>query len=73
VFSLHTHKKFFASEEHGEAEVHWPMGLAVGTLLVVTVLVALCILRPTAFNLEIATRKTNFTTRLSPEGNAVEP
>jgi Ca2+:H+ antiporter len=41
VFSLHTHKEFFASEEHGEAETHWPIGLAVGTLLVVTVLVAL--------------------------------
>ena len=41
VFSLHTHKEFFASEEHGEAEAHWPIGLAVGTLLVVTVLVAL--------------------------------
>src|SRR5277367_6251944 len=40
VFSLHTHKEFFASEEHGEAEAHWPIGLAVGTLLVVTVLVA---------------------------------
>ncbi|MFZ0811761.1 MAG: calcium/proton exchanger [Bradyrhizobium sp.] len=41
VFSLHTHKEIFASEEHGEAEAHWPIGLAVGTLLVVTVLVAL--------------------------------
>jgi Ca2+:H+ antiporter len=41
VFSLKTHKEFFASEEHGEAEAHWPIGLAVGTLLVVTVLVAL--------------------------------
>jgi Ca2+:H+ antiporter len=41
VFSLHTHKEFFASEEHGEAEQHWPIGVAVGTLLVVTVLVAL--------------------------------
>src|ERR1700741_5032477 len=41
LFSLHTHKEFFASEEHGEAEAHWPIGLAVGTLLVVTVLVAL--------------------------------
>jgi len=41
VFSLHTHKEFFASEEHGEAEQHWPIGIAVGTLLVVTVLVAL--------------------------------
>jgi Ca2+:H+ antiporter len=41
VFSLHTHKEFFASEEHGEEEAHWPIGVAVGTLLVVTVLVAL--------------------------------
>ena len=41
VFSLHTHKEFFASEEHGEAEPHWPIGVAIGTLLVVTVLVAL--------------------------------
>jgi Ca2+:H+ antiporter len=28
-------------EEHGETGEHWPIGLAVGTLLVVTVLVAL--------------------------------
>ena len=41
VFSLHTHKEFFASEEHDEREEHWPIGAAVGTLLVVTVLVAL--------------------------------
>ena len=41
LFSLRTHKELFASEEHGEAEEHWPIGLAVGTLLVVTVLVAL--------------------------------
>jgi Ca2+:H+ antiporter len=41
VFSLQTHKEFFASEEHGEAEAHWPIGLAVGTLLIVTVLLAL--------------------------------
>lgn len=40
-FSLHTHKELFASEEQGEPEAHWPIGLAVGTLLVVTVLVAL--------------------------------
>jgi Ca2+:H+ antiporter len=41
-FSLKTHKELFASEEHGEGEeAHWPIGLAVGTLLVVTVLVAL--------------------------------
>ena len=32
----------FASDEHGEGkEAHWPIGLSVVTLLVVTVLVAL--------------------------------
>src|SRR5260370_6843069 len=42
LFSLKTHKELFASEEHGETEeAKWPIGLAVGTLLVVTVLVAL--------------------------------
>jgi len=42
LFSLKTHKELFASEAHGEAdEKPWPLGLAVGTLLVVTVLVAL--------------------------------
>jgi len=42
LFSLKTHKELFASEDHGEAnEKPWPIGLAVGTLLVVTVLVAL--------------------------------
>jgi Ca2+:H+ antiporter len=42
LFSLKTHKDLFASEDPGEpAEATWPMGLAVGTLLVVTVLVAL--------------------------------
>jgi len=41
VFSLHTHKELFASEEHDKTEAHWPIGVAVGTLLVVTVLVAL--------------------------------
>jgi Ca2+:H+ antiporter len=42
LFSLKTHKELFASEAHGETEeVKWPIGLAVGTLLVVTVLVAL--------------------------------
>lgn len=42
LFSLGTHKELFASEAHGEpGEASWPMGLAVGTLLVVTVLVAL--------------------------------
>ena len=42
LFSLKTHKELFASEDHGEAnEKPWPIGLAVGTLLAVTVLVAL--------------------------------
>jgi Ca2+:H+ antiporter len=42
LFSLKTHKKLFASEDRGEAgEATWPIGLAVSTLLVVTVLVAL--------------------------------
>jgi Ca2+:H+ antiporter len=41
LFSLKTHKELFASAEHSEGEAHWPIGLAVGTLLVVTVLVAL--------------------------------
>ncbi|HEY2528180.1 MAG TPA: calcium/proton exchanger [Xanthobacteraceae bacterium] len=41
LFSLRTHKELFASGEHGEGEEHWPISLAVGTLLVVTVLVGL--------------------------------
>src|SRR3954453_13434847 len=41
LFSLKTHKELFASAEPGEGETHWPMGLAVATLLVITVLVAL--------------------------------
>lgn len=42
LFSLKTHKELFASEDHGDAdEAPWPLGLAIGTLLVVTVLVAL--------------------------------
>jgi Ca2+:H+ antiporter len=47
LFSLKTHKELFASADNGGAdheddkETHWPIGLAVGTLLVVTVLVAL--------------------------------
>src|SRR4030088_921692 len=42
LFSLKTHKELFAGEDHGEtAEAKWPITLAVGTLLVVTVLVAL--------------------------------
>jgi Ca2+:H+ antiporter len=42
LFSLKTHKELFASEDHGSTEeAKWPINLAVGTLLVVTVLVAL--------------------------------
>ena len=42
LFSLKTHREFFASAEHGEAgEEAWPLGLALTTLAVVTVLVAL--------------------------------
>ncbi len=42
LFSLKTHKELFANADHGEAhEATWPIGLAIGTLLVVTVLVAL--------------------------------
>ena len=42
LFSLKTHKELFASEAHEEtSEAKWPIGLAVGTLLAVTVLVAL--------------------------------
>jgi Ca2+:H+ antiporter len=42
VFSLKTHREFFASAESGEAgEAPWPMGLALATLAGVTVLVAL--------------------------------
>lgn len=42
LFSLKTHKELFAGAEHDEGEgAHWPIGLAVGTLLAVTVLVAL--------------------------------
>ena len=42
MFSLETHKELFASEGHSEVGGSgWPVGLAVGTLLVVTVLVAL--------------------------------
>src|SRR5712671_4321136 len=42
LFSLKTHKELFASGDHGEnGEALWPIGLAVGTLVVVTVFVAL--------------------------------
>jgi Ca2+:H+ antiporter len=42
LFSLKTHREIFAGAEHAEAEeAPWPLGLALGTLAVVTVLVAL--------------------------------
>jgi Ca2+:H+ antiporter len=42
LFSLKTHREFFASAESGEAgEELWPIRLALGTLAAVTVLVAL--------------------------------
>jgi Ca2+:H+ antiporter len=42
LFSLKTHKEFFASAEQGEeGEAPWPMGLALATLAGVTLLVAL--------------------------------
>jgi Ca2+:H+ antiporter len=42
LFSLKTHRELFASSNHAEpGEAPWPLGLALGTLAVVTVLVAL--------------------------------
>lgn len=43
LFSLGTHRGFFAGAEHAPpaGEAHWPLGLALGTLAGVTVLVAL--------------------------------
>jgi Ca2+:H+ antiporter len=41
VFSLNTHKDLFASEEHEKGAETLPIGVAVGTLIAVTVLVAL--------------------------------
>jgi len=42
VFSLKTHREFFAAAEHGHDEADaWPIGLAIAVLGVVTVLVAL--------------------------------
>lgn len=42
VFSLGTHSEVFAAAGHGEeGEDPWPVGLAVGTLVAVTLLVAL--------------------------------
>src|ERR1700761_4818962 len=38
LFSLKTHKDLFVSQDHGKpGEATWPIGLAVGTLLAVTV------------------------------------
>ena len=42
LFSLKTHRDFFGSVAHAEdEEEHWPIGVALATLAVVTVLVAL--------------------------------
>jgi Ca2+:H+ antiporter len=42
LFSLKTHREIFAGAEHAETgEPAWPLGLALGTLAVVTLLVAL--------------------------------
>ena len=44
LFSLKTHREIFAGAEHAQAEAGepaWPIGLALGTLAVVTLLVAL--------------------------------
>jgi Ca2+:H+ antiporter len=42
IFSLGTHREFFGSASHGDAgEAPWPIGMALATLAVVTVLVAL--------------------------------
>jgi len=42
LFSLKTHREFFASAEHADTgEATWPLGLALATLAGVTVLVAL--------------------------------
>jgi Ca2+:H+ antiporter len=42
LFSLHTHREFFGSAEHGdEGEEPWPIAIALATLAGVTVLIAL--------------------------------
>jgi len=42
LFSLKTHREFFGSADHAASgELHWPLGLALGTLAGVTVLIAL--------------------------------
>jgi Ca2+:H+ antiporter len=40
-FSLGTHRELFATEEHTSGEAPWPIGLALATLVGVTVVVAL--------------------------------
>jgi Ca2+:H+ antiporter len=41
LFSLKTHREFFAGADHGESGGEWPLGLSLATLAGVTVLVAL--------------------------------
>jgi Ca2+:H+ antiporter len=41
LFSLKTHKEFFGGASHGEGETPWPVPVALVTLAIVTVLVAL--------------------------------
>ena len=41
LFSLKTHREFFAGADHGESGEEWPLGLSLATLAGVTVLVAL--------------------------------
>jgi Ca2+:H+ antiporter len=41
LFSLKTHREFFSGADHGSGEAAWPLPLALVTLAVVTVLVAL--------------------------------
>lgn len=43
LFSLRTHKDLFVSADHDAKDAHqpWPIGLAVGTLIIITILVAL--------------------------------
>src|SRR5689334_21997881 len=41
LFSLHTHREFFASADHKSHDSEWPVALALGTLAGVTVVVAL--------------------------------
>jgi Ca2+:H+ antiporter len=41
LFALKTHRELFVSVSHGGGGEPWPMGLALGTLVAVTVLVAM--------------------------------